>query len=56
MHCMVDKYPDACPANVPRTIAYLTDNCGEVVFDKLLIAQILRINPGVRVTAIVRGV
>ena len=38
-----------------RTIAYLTDNCGEVVFDKLLIAQILRINPGGRVTAIVRG-
>ncbi len=38
-----------------RTIAYLTDNCGEVVFDKLLIEQITRTNPKAQVTAIVRG-
>lgn len=38
-----------------RTIAYLTDNCGEVVLDKLLIAQIRRVNPRAQVTAIVRG-
>lgn len=38
-----------------RTIAYLTDNCGEVVFDKLLIEQITRTNPKAQVTAVVRG-
>ena len=38
-----------------RTITYLTDNCGEVVLDKLLIAQIKRMNPKAEVTAIVRG-
>ena len=38
-----------------RTITYLTDNCGEVVLDKLLIAQIKRKNPQVQVTAVVRG-
>lgn len=38
-----------------QTIAYLTDNCGEVVFDKLLIEQIVRTNPEARVTAVVRG-
>jgi uncharacterized protein with ATP-grasp and redox domains len=38
-----------------RTIAVLTDNCGEVVFDKLLIEQIVRTNPEARVTAVVRG-
>jgi uncharacterized protein with ATP-grasp and redox domains len=38
-----------------RTITYLTDNCGEVVFDKLLIEQIVRTNPEARVTAVVRG-
>ena len=36
-------------------IAYLTDNCGEVVLDKLLITQIARTNPEASVTAIVRG-
>ncbi len=38
-----------------RRIAYLTDNCGEVVLDKLLISQIARTNPEASVTAIVRG-
>ena len=38
-----------------RTITYLTDNCGEVVLDKLLIAQIKQANPQVEVTAVVRG-
>lgn len=36
-------------------ITYLTDNCGEVVLDRLLIEQIVRVNPHVRVTAVVRG-
>ena len=38
-----------------RTITYLMDNCGEIVLDKLLIAQIARENPRAQVTAIVRG-
>lgn len=38
-----------------RTIVILTDNCGEVVFDKLLMAQIARVNPRAQLTAIVRG-
>lgn len=38
-----------------RTITYLTDNCGEIVLDKLLIEQITRANPAVRIVAIVRG-
>ena len=38
-----------------RTITYLTDNCGEVVLDKLLIARIKMANPQVDVTAVVRG-
>ena len=38
-----------------RSIMYLADNCGEIVLDKLLIEQILRENPGVRVTYGVRG-
>ncbi|MBQ6395776.1 MAG: DUF89 family protein, partial [Atopobiaceae bacterium] len=38
-----------------KTIAYITDNCGEVVFDKILIGEIRRVNPDISVTAIVRG-
>ncbi len=38
-----------------RTITVLTDNCGEVVLDKLLISQIARVNPQAQITAIVRG-
>ena len=38
-----------------RSIMYLGDNCGEIVLDKLMIEQILRENPGVRVTYGVRG-
>lgn len=38
-----------------RSIMYLGDNCGEIVLDKLLIKQILRENPDVRVTYGVRG-
>ena len=38
-----------------RTVTVLTDNCGEVVLDKLLMAQVARINPQAQITAIVRG-
>ena len=38
-----------------KTIAYLTDNCGEIVLDKLLISQIRCVNPDVQIIVIVRG-
>ena len=38
-----------------RSLVYITDNCGEIVMDKILLRQLLRINPDVKVTVIVRG-
>ena len=38
-----------------HSITFLTDNCGEVVLDKLLMREITRVNPAVQITAIVRG-
>lgn len=35
-------------------MVYLTDNCGEIVLDKILIRQIMKEYPKVRVTVIVR--
>lgn len=37
-----------------KKLVYLTDNCGEVVFDKIFISEIKRLYPNIRVTAIVR--
>lgn len=36
-------------------LVYLTDNCGEIVMDKLLLRQIHRLNPRAQLTVIVRG-
>ena len=38
-----------------KKITYLTDNCGEIVMDKLLIRVIQRMNPEADVTVLVRG-
>ena len=38
-----------------RTLVLLTDNCGEIVMDKILLRQIRRINPDIEITVIVRG-
>ena len=38
-----------------KTITYLLDNCGEIVFDKLLIKTIKKLYPHVTITAVVRG-
>lgn len=38
-----------------KEIVFLTDNCGEVVIDKLLMEQIRKTNPEAKFTAIVRG-
>ncbi len=38
-----------------KKLVYLTDNCGEVVMDKLLIKTIQKLNPDISVTVVVRG-
>ena len=38
-----------------ETLVYLTDNCGEIVLDKLLVEQIKRRFPNISVKVIVRG-
>jgi uncharacterized protein with ATP-grasp and redox domains len=32
-----------------------TDNCGEIVFDKILCRELKRFNPALRITAVVKG-
>ena len=38
-----------------KYLVYLTDNCGEIVLDKLLISVIRELNPALDITAMVRG-
>lgn len=38
-----------------KTLVYLTDNCGEIVLDKIFIKWLKRIYPDLQITAIVRG-
>lgn len=38
-----------------KTLVYVTDNCGEIVLDKLLIREIKERFPEIRVTVLVRG-
>ena len=38
-----------------KKMVYLTDNCGEIVFDKLLIEMMKKINPELDIKVIVRG-
>jgi len=38
-----------------KTIYYLLDNSGEIVFDKILIEQILLQNPELKITVVVKG-
>ncbi len=38
-----------------RKLVYLTDNCGEVVFDKCLMRTIRTLYPDLEITAIIRG-
>lgn len=45
-------YDDISKSN---SIVYLTDNCGEIVTDKLLISVIKNIKPSVQITVVVRG-
>ena len=38
-----------------KRLVYFTDNCGEIVTDKLLISTLRDINPNLHITVIVRG-
>jgi len=38
-----------------RSLAYIFDNCGEVVFDKMCIATIKELYPSLEITGVVRG-
>lgn len=38
-----------------KKIVYLTDNCGEIVMDKILMKEIIRLNPNAELAVIVRG-
>ena len=38
-----------------KKLVYLTDNCGEIIFDKCLMRTISNLYPNISVTAIVRG-
>ena len=38
-----------------KELVYLTDNCGEIVFDKLLISTIMKLYPDININVIVRG-
>ena len=38
-----------------KTLVYLTDNCGEIVADKLFIKEIQKVYPGLDIAVIVRG-
>ena len=38
-----------------KSLVYLLDNCGEIVFDKMCIKEIARLYPKLKITAVVRG-
>jgi len=44
-----------CELKSAKRAAYLTDNCGEIVMDKLLLRELKRQNPCLHIDVIVRG-
>lgn len=44
-----------CDLKSAKQLVYLTDNCGEIVMDKLLIQLIRKLYPQIQITVIVRG-
>jgi hypothetical protein len=38
-----------------REINFIADNCGEIVFDKILCRELKNFNPGLKITLVVRG-
>lgn len=42
-------------AGSARRLLFMTDNCGEIVADKVLMRTLARLNPAMQITAMVRG-
>jgi uncharacterized protein with ATP-grasp and redox domains len=38
-----------------QNVVFFTDNCGEIVFDKLLCRELKRFNPNIKLTLVVKG-
>jgi uncharacterized protein with ATP-grasp and redox domains len=67
LRALLDESPDRIPANssayadlladlsTARRLTFLTDNCGEIVMDKLLIETLRRLYPALVITVLVRG-
>ena len=67
LRALLDESPDRIPADLPayndltddlaaaRRLVLLTDNCGEIVMDKLLAETIHRLYPSLSITVLVRG-
>ncbi len=58
-----EQIPPECPAytdlqadlSSAKSVVFLTDNCGEIVMDKLLVATVLELYPRLTITVLVRG-
>ena len=67
LNALLDDSPNRVPADSPayaalcadlaaaRHLTFLTDNCGEIVMDKLLVQTIRRLYPRLGITVLVRG-
>ena len=67
LHALLDESPDRIPPDLPaynhltadlataRRLVLLTDNCGEIVMDKLLAETLRRLFPDLTITVLVRG-
>jgi len=41
--------------NNSKKVLFFSDNCGEIVFDKILCQELKKYNPGLHLTLIVKG-
>ena len=67
LRALLEEAPDRVPADSPvyadlraalpsaRRLAFLTDNCGEIVMDRLLLETLRRLYPDLAITVILRG-
>ena len=67
LHALLAESPDRVAPDLPsytalqadlakaRRLAFLTDNCGEIVMDKLLVETLRRLYPDLKITVLVRG-
>lgn len=67
LHALLAESPERVSPDLPayadlqadlsgaRRLTFLTDNCGEIVMDKLLVQTLRRLYPNLEITVIVRG-